>query len=77
MSAFRWRQPEGNFMPPSLPHALVKPFSAMLVAAALAIPSLAFAGKAYLSSELFNKDVVTELKPLLKDSPEVRIYSAN
>jgi len=29
----------------------------------------------YLSSELFNKDVVTALKPYLEDSPEVRIYT--
>jgi hypothetical protein len=30
---------------------------------------------AYLSSELFTKDVVTGLKPLLKADPDVRIYS--
>lgn len=30
---------------------------------------------AYLSTELFNNDVVTALKPLLKDNPEVSIYS--
>lgn len=29
----------------------------------------------YLSSNLFTKDVVVELKPLLKAEPEVRIYS--
>lgn len=32
--------------------------------------------EAYLKSELFNKDVVAELKPLLKAAPEVRIYDA-
>lgn len=32
---------------------------------------------AYLKSELFNRDVVTGLKPLLAASPEPRIYSAN
>lgn len=32
--------------------------------------------EAYLKSELFNKDVVAELKPLLKADPEVRIYTA-
>jgi hypothetical protein len=31
----------------------------------------------YLKSELFNKDVVTALSPLLKGQPEVRIYSSN
>jgi len=31
----------------------------------------------YLHSDLFNKDVVAELKPLLKAAPEVRIYSSN
>ena len=31
----------------------------------------------YLKSELFNKDVVAGLKPLLKAAPEVRIYSAD
>jgi|SRR6516162_840780 len=30
--------------------------------------------KAYLTSELFNKDVVAGLKPLLKSAPDVRIY---
>jgi len=30
---------------------------------------------AYLSSDLFNNDVVTALKPFLKDNPEVRIYT--
>jgi hypothetical protein len=33
--------------------------------------------EAYLSSDLFTKDVVVDLKPLLKADPEVRIYSAN
>ena len=33
--------------------------------------------EAYLKSELFNKDVVAELKPLLKAEPEVRIYQAD
>ena len=33
--------------------------------------------EAYLSSELFTKDVVVGLKPLLKADPEVRIYSTN
>ena len=32
--------------------------------------------QAYLSSEIFTKDVVVGLKPLLKADPEVRIYSA-
>jgi hypothetical protein len=32
---------------------------------------------AYLKSDLFNKDVVKELKPLLKSDPDVRIYEAN
>lgn len=32
--------------------------------------------EAYLKSELFNKDVVVALKPLLKAAPEVRIYTA-
>jgi len=31
--------------------------------------------QAYLSSDLFTKDVVVALKPLLKADPEVRIYS--
>ena len=35
------------------------------------------AAKAYLSSPLFNADVVTALKPLLQAQPEVRIYQAN
>lgn len=30
----------------------------------------------YLSSQLFNSDVVEALKPLLQASPEVRIYNA-
>jgi hypothetical protein len=29
----------------------------------------------YLSSELFNNDVVTALKPYLKDNPDIRIYT--
>ena len=33
--------------------------------------------EAYLSSELFAKDVVAGLKPLLKADPEVRIYSTD
>lgn len=33
--------------------------------------------EAYLSSNLFNKDVVVNLKPLLKADPDVRIYSTN
>jgi hypothetical protein len=32
--------------------------------------------EAYLTSDLFTKDVVVALKPLLKADPEVRIYSA-
>lgn len=28
----------------------------------------------YLSSKLFNNDVVTALKPYLKDNPDIRIY---
>jgi hypothetical protein len=32
--------------------------------------------KAYLSSKLFNDDVVTALKPLLQSPPDVRIYAA-
>jgi len=31
----------------------------------------------YLKSELFNADVVTALKPLLKANPEIRIYAAD
>jgi hypothetical protein len=31
--------------------------------------------EAYLSSDLFTKDVVVALKPLLKADPQVRIYS--
>ncbi len=31
--------------------------------------------QAYLSSELFTKDVVGELGPLLKADPEVRVYT--
>jgi hypothetical protein len=33
--------------------------------------------QAYLSSDMFTKDIVVGLKPLLKADPEVRIYSAN
>jgi hypothetical protein len=33
--------------------------------------------EAYLSSDLFTKDVVVNLKPLLKAAPEVRIYSVD
>jgi hypothetical protein len=33
--------------------------------------------EAYLKSDLFTKDVVTELSPLLKTGPEVRIYTVN
>jgi len=29
----------------------------------------------YLSSELFNNDVVTALKPYLQDNPDVKIYT--
>ncbi|TGL80371.1 hypothetical protein EHQ83_05285 [Leptospira yasudae] len=32
--------------------------------------------EAYLASELFAKDIVSALKPLLKANPEIRIYSA-
>lgn len=32
---------------------------------------------AYLGSDLFNKDVVAGLKPLLKADPQVRIYSTD
>ncbi|MNT24196.1 hypothetical protein D3C72_1596590 [compost metagenome] len=32
--------------------------------------------KAYLESDLFNKDVVVGLKDLLQAEPEIRIYSA-
>jgi hypothetical protein len=31
--------------------------------------------QAYLASALFNDDVVTDLAPLLKAEPEVRIYT--
>lgn len=31
----------------------------------------------YLSSSLFNDDVVVNLKPLLKADPDVRVYTAN
>ena len=126
-----------NIMTNSFQRAIAKPLAAMLVASALAVPSLAFAEKAYLeitlkvdpqdraaagavyakfkqpfltkgpgakskellirgddvqvlhgfatrkqaeaylSSDLFTKDVVVGLKPLLKADPEVRIYSAD
>jgi hypothetical protein len=33
--------------------------------------------QAYLGSDLFEKDVVTSLKPLLKSAPEVRIYTGD
>jgi hypothetical protein len=33
--------------------------------------------EAYLKSDMFNKDVVTSLSPLLKANPEVRIYASN
>ncbi len=33
--------------------------------------------KAYLSSELFENDVVRELKPYLESNPEIRVYSAS
>ena len=33
--------------------------------------------ESYLKSDMFNKDVVTALSPLLQSSPEVRIYTAN
>lgn len=33
------------------------------------------AAKAYLTTDLFENDVVRELKPLLESGPEVRIYS--
>ena len=32
--------------------------------------------RAYLTTELFSKDIVGELKRLLETNPEVRIYSA-
>ncbi|HEU0200130.1 MAG TPA: hypothetical protein VFR86_06805, partial [Burkholderiaceae bacterium] len=32
--------------------------------------------KAYLTSTLFNVDVVTALKPLLQGGPDIRIYMA-
>ena len=32
--------------------------------------------KSYLTSKLFNDDVVGELKPLLASAPDVRIYGA-
>ena len=31
--------------------------------------------EAYLTSEIFTNDVVTELKPYLESNPEIRIYS--
>lgn len=122
-------------MTDSIHHTIAKPLAAMLFAAALAVPSLVFAEKAYLqitlkidqpdrasagavyakfkqpfldkvpgaaskellirdadvqvlhgfatrkqaeaylSSDIFAKDVVIGLKPLLKADPEVRIYT--
>jgi len=32
--------------------------------------------KAYLQSTLFNDDVVRELKPVLQDNPDIRIYES-
>ena len=32
--------------------------------------------RAYLTSEIFSNDVVSELKPLLEADPEIRIYSS-
>ncbi len=32
--------------------------------------------RAYLESPLFNQDVVTALKPMLRAAPDVRIYTA-
>ncbi|XQS17095.1 hypothetical protein ACJ6TS_00550 [Citrobacter telavivensis] len=37
--------------------------------------STAKQAEAYLTSELFNKDVVEALKPYLNSAPDVRIYS--
>ncbi len=31
----------------------------------------------YLASDLFNRDVVSALKPLLQSAPDVRIYAAS
>ena len=124
-------------MNPNFQRAIVKTLSAMVIASALAVPSFAFAEKAYLeitlrvdpqdrpaaaaiyakyktpfltkipgakskellvrdddvqvlhefatrkqaeaylSSDIFTQDVVVSLRPLLKASPEVRIYSAD
>ena len=33
--------------------------------------------QSYLSSDLFNRDVVTALRPLLQSPPDVRIYAAH
>lgn len=33
--------------------------------------------EAYLASDLFKNDVVKELSPLLKEAPDVRIYTSN
>ena len=33
--------------------------------------------QAYLESDMFTRDVVTALRPLLKASPEIRIYTAH
>ncbi len=35
------------------------------------------AAESYLASDLFTKDVVTALKPLLDAAPEIRIYEAH
>jgi len=34
------------------------------------------AAEAYLKTDLFNKDIVGELSPLLEDSPDIRVYEA-
>jgi hypothetical protein len=34
------------------------------------------AAETYLKSRLFEKDIVTELAPLLKGAPEIRIYES-
>ena len=34
------------------------------------------AAESYLKSEMFSKDIVSELGPLLDTDPEVRIYEA-
>ena len=35
------------------------------------------AAESYLKSDMFNKDVVTELGPLLDADPEIRMYEAH